>query len=651
MKKNKWLTLLSLLLGASTVLSACGGDDSSSSSSSSDSSIDTEPVVEAVFSNFINAEYKAGWRDMSSNVATLNDEYGTCVGKYQGLYLFAKEDVSFLNEIVQTWTLYNVKTNSVVWTKEHKYEAGDYDGQDKYGNEKHAPVEVSVSLQQLNSPSPFCAYVKVNTTTYERYSDETLEQMKEVIGSVPTSYKEKQTTEYYSADGKLIASTKLTNVDSPNYYSDLGNGNVQAQFGKTMAEFDKDGNLISTWNRETDVKRVYFAETEKYGYTYTLRGGVIVLEVFNKAENVMVYSEAVKGDIFGMMKTPINLLENGHMFIQDKAVTENVAYDYLADGVKYNLTTTRIDVETGKETEVEFNYVITEMVDKEAWAEEHEELTFTENVYNVAWAQKVEDGALTKNVLLFFDNELNVQYEWAPLIPEQVDLTNIDVLYSGDLLIWLNSPLMDRTGRTVDRAIVTEDGDLVCYVPQNALVMMDYIIPYNANDETGYDVYNFSGEQVDRVQLGSLAYAENDWKITEQGRVGDQYIFAAERISPYTQEEETEQLVIKKGSNYYGDEITQNTNHLGRVVTITANYMVTEKEGQYFLYDGNLEHILTTNDPIVEGSNIVEYDDCFVVEALYKGETVVYVIGLEANNNSDSNWDDGKSGYKGGEEA
>lgn len=662
MKKNKWLTLLSLLLGVSTVLGACGGDNSSSSissssnDSSSDSSTDAAPVVEASFTNFINTEYKADWKDMSSDVTTLNDEYGTCVNKYKGLYLFAKEDKNFLSEIVQTWTLYNAKTNSVVWTKEHTFEDGDYYGEDKYGNAKHAPVEVSVSLWPLNHPSvsPF-AYVQVVTKTYERYSDEVLEQMNETLGEVPTSYKEKQTTEYYSADGKLIASTKMKNSTSPSYADKMDNGNIQASFGKTMAEFDKDGNLVSTWNRETDIKRVYFAETEKYGYTYTLRGGAIVLDVYNKAENAVVYSKAVKGDIFGMMKTPVNLLENGDMFVQDKTATETVKYDYLEGGVKYNLTTTRIDVETGKETEVEFNYVINQMIDKEDWEEEHKELGFTENVYNVAWATKVEDGALTNEVLLFFDNALNVQYEWAPLIPEQVNLTEIDVLDSGDLLLSLASPVKDSNGETVDRAIVTVDGELVCYVPKDAVVMMDYIVPYNTDDEYGYNVYDFYGEQVDYIGLGSWTYTDSAWEIKKSGRIGDKYIFAAERINTDTQETETQQKVVEKAGYFSGGGISTQTENYGRVVTITTNYMVTEKDGQYSLYDGDLDYILTTNHPIVKDSTIVEYDDCFVVEALYGSEVVVYVIEFEDHYNSDDNEKpdyeyDSSSSNKGGDE-
>ena len=53
MKKNKWLSLLCLLLGASTVLGACDGGTSGSSSSSSETSTDVATQVEAKFANFI----------------------------------------------------------------------------------------------------------------------------------------------------------------------------------------------------------------------------------------------------------------------------------------------------------------------------------------------------------------------------------------------------------------------------------------------------------------------------------------------------------------------------------------------------------------------------------------------------------------------
>jgi ABC-type phosphate transport system substrate-binding protein len=77
MKKNKWLSLLCLLLGASTVLGACDGGTSGSSSSSSETSTDVATQVEAKFANFIQTEDKDGWNGMQTPIKALNDEYGT----------------------------------------------------------------------------------------------------------------------------------------------------------------------------------------------------------------------------------------------------------------------------------------------------------------------------------------------------------------------------------------------------------------------------------------------------------------------------------------------------------------------------------------------------------------------------------------------
>lgn len=680
MKKNKWLTLLSLVLGASTVLGACGGGNtsgSSSSSSSSDSSTDVAPVVEATFSNFIDTEYKADWKDMSSNVITLNDEYGTLVGNWEWMYLFKKEDKNFLKEVVQTWTLYNAKKKAVVWSKEHKYEEDAYTGYDKYG-EKFPPVEISVSLEKLYGQSnKEMAYVQVTTVTKERYSDETLKLWEDEFGRAPFAYKTQEMREYYSADGKLIASTKLLHryyYDEPTYGDSYDNGNCYAYFGKTVAEFDEDGNLVSTWDGDTTTKRIYVEETDKYGYLYTLYGGAILFEVRNKADNALVYEYTMGSNALSTMQMPF-VLENGDIFVQERTETESLAYDFLAGDTKYNLTTNRVDVETGAQAEVEFNYFIKKIIDQDEWEEEHPGLNFSNYVYNVAYARKIEDGVLGDEVILFFDNALNVQYEWAPLIPEQVDLVesesnsispepnleNIQVLETGDLLIDLKTPVRDANGNEVNKAIVSPNGRLICYVPKDAMVIKEYIIP-TGHSNSYFNVYNFDGEKVDYIDLDEYAYGDWEFDANEGRRLGDYYVFEYNREVTYDdvqQPPETEYklLVVKKAGryDYYGEDrelYMYNSYECGRIVDSTVDYLITEKDGQYCLYDADLDHILTMSDMF----EVDVYDNCFVVEAEYDGETIVYVIPLEnrSGNNDDSykpdNWGDSSSGYKGGDE-
>ena len=669
MKKNKWVSLLCLLLGASTVLGACGGtSSSSSSSSSSESSTDEAVQVEAKFTNFIQTEYKEEWKDMSANVTTLNDNFGTLVGSCKHLYLFKKESVSFLNEIVETWTLFNAKENKTVWTKEHKYENGDYDGTDKYGNEKHAPVEVSVVMRKAKEYSGayegLFGYVEVVTKTYEKLPKDTLEQWEEDGVNFWESYKITTLTEWFSADGKAIASTKYQDPYMSDVVDSVRASNkttYRLSFMETAAEFDKDGKLLSTWNSETEIKKTYFSETEKYGYTYSMYGGAMVMEVYNKADGTLVYNKSFD---MAMMQSSgmraVVALENGDIFIQQEETTYAAEYDYISGNDKVKLVTTRIDVETGKEKDVAFGYVIEKAIDKAEWEELHPELHFTDNVYNVARAQKIENGNLGETVLLFFDNAMNVQYEWKALIPEQIDWQNIDVLASGDLLVQLQTPVVGADNKIIDRAIVTKNGTLVRYVTQDSLVFKEYIVPGYTRSKSNYDVYSFDGEKVGTIDLSSW----DRW--IAKGRVGDCYLFAVEEdywgydeYDNYVVTDTEKRLfIVKEYAN--GGGITHYTRDYAELDRLNENYLIEYKDGQYHLYD--VDHvtsesysyspILVTRTPMT----VVEYDNCFVVETTYEGESIVYVIDLETRNvNNNNGYDDPykdyeNSGYKGGDE-
>ena len=671
MKKNKWLSLLCLLLGASTVLGACDGGTSGSSSSSSETSTDVATQVEAKFANFIQTEDKDGWNGMQTPIKALNDEYGTCIGSCKSVYLFQKEDKNFLNEIVQTWTLFDIKTNKVVWTKEHKYEDGDYTGYDEYGNAKHAPVEMTVELRETYkngyTNDPVFAFVEVCTSTYERYSKEQLEEWKDKYDYVENSYKETRTTEWISADGKLIASTNFKHAEAEEWLSEAGD-NYRLDFGRTEAEFDKDGNLLSTWNGEAEIKKTYFNETEKYGYTTTMYGGVAMAEVYNKADGTVIYSKSY--DIVDVMLSggmKLEVLENGDLFTQEEKAVSGSAYDYL-NGGKVDLVTTRIDVETGKESEVDFGYKIDSVIDKAEWEEAHPELRFTDNVYNVAEAQKVENGALGTNVLIFFDNAMNVQYEWSPLIPEQVDLQNIDVLPSGDLVVQLQTPIMSVNDDRIDRAIVTTDGELVCYLTEDSIVFDEYIT--FCKDDVVY-VYNFDGEMV--FYNGALIDWD-DWSF--RGRLGDSFVFDVHRTNTHwvegieQKEEEYKLLFFYLDTHYVGGEyidgeyvegegveyLSYNTREYNQIVEMTNDYLIEKKEdGQYHLYDGDYAYASMELLVTRESMDVQKFDDCFVVETEYEGETIVYVINFEQKivEGDDGKYpgkEEGSSSYKGGYE-
>ncbi len=629
MKKMKWIALLSVLLGASVAFAACGdnGDKTGGKPQAA-------PTVEAKFSNFIKVEPKKDYQNISSQKTLLNETYGKLVDDQNGIYVFVKTDRTPLDEISVVYTVYNVKTKSVAFTKEFKYQNGDYEGTDMYGNEKLPPLYVDVELDG----DAACPYICVETITNEKRSEEEIQaqidRLKQLgapddyiyqSGTIK-SYKQSSVYEYYSIDGKLICKSNYEIGEPDRLYDSEYRTYI---FGNVAARFDEDGALIEKWNVETEDHVTYAYETEKYGYSESLYGCGYATEIYNKADGSLVYRYTL--DFNDMMYGSTDgVLSDGDLYMQKTKPTEGVSYDFIDDGQKFDLITERIDVETGDVVEIDFPYLIEKSYTKDEWSELFgDELVMTENVYNVAIASKIVGGEVSdEEVILFFDDMLNVQYELGSLIPghkilKNDDELNLEVLPSGDFLIDLDTPLTVN-GHQVDRAVIRSDGTILSYVPVAATVMDEYIVLENERIE----IYN-----VDGTMAGLFDYPENmysDYTWSQGGRFGNGYIWNGERLNATTGESEYITYRIYEVENWYEDSSIEYgydfdysvSYDRGELIDFTQDWSIFLYNGEYRVYDGNMNYIfVSTAEPIVEC-----YDDYVEIQVDSYGERLVYIL-------------------------
>ncbi len=650
MKKKTWIALLSVMLGATVVLAACKDD------SDSDAGVPQAATqVESILSNFVNGQFKEDWSKLNGDSyyrTYLNEQYGNYVEHQNGFYLFKKVDRTPLDERSEVWTVYNAEKKEVSWTKEFKYQNGDYEGENQYGQEKHAPLEVHVEID-VEGEVP---YIIVDTTEYVAYTETEMQEQLDMVlldrleEENIRSYKETKTVEYYSIDGKKICeSYDILDVSEDNWSSAMGLlfGKVvdtpSILFGRTYATFDKDGNLLSTINEDTREGRIYAYQSDSYNYGYAIKAEGIGYEVYDKDDDLLytyvINSLTSEADVAGTVR----ILQDGDFLIQKAEPTNGLDYDYIAEEtdlegdptgkmVKYLVTTIRIDVDTGNQMEIDFPYVINHSgyYSKEDFAEVlGDEFALTDNVYNVAQATKIVDGQAGEDVYLFFDNLLNVQYEWSSMIEgHRFDLESIDVLKSNDLLVTLSTPLkMD--GEVIDRAVITQEGNLVGYIPQNAIV-------FDGGMLLGGKVYSFAGKELFDVTKKTSYNYVNAWTMVEGSNqeFGSGYVWTmtkTEEITnpdnpdgPPTYKTQYKTFYLHEGGDSYGESYSI-TEYTGKIVECKGSYMLLETEEEYKICgaNGSYSEVFSCKE---QPLSIEEYENSLVVIVSSNGEEQVYEI-------------------------
>ncbi len=643
MKKNKWITLLSVALGATVVLAACddkGKEDNYKTPAAA-------PTVEATFSNFIKAEYNTSAVNYSKNASSLSKQYGTLKQVKGDLYLFCKWDRTPLDEMEQIWTLYDAKEQKAVWTKAYAYQNGDYEGKDEYDNDKQVPLEVTATIDgKFDLP-----YVAVTVKEYRKYTAEEMQAqidmaLKESLEGGFKSYEVKTTYEYYSVDGKYICTS------ASDLYGDIDEWSESTLlFGRTCARFDNEAKLVETWNVETTDKIAFSEEVKDYIYSYSMRDGYLMYEVYNKKDNSLVYSYAVDTSVMGAMEACV--LQDGDMLLQTKTITYGANYTYVDGDTKYLLETKRVDVETGKTEALDFPYVIENSYSKEDFEEKlADELTLTENVYNVFNVTKIENGEKTTTAYLFVDNLINVQYEWSSMYHgHKFGLSNIDVLKSGDLLINLNTPL-EIDGADVTRAIITTSGELVSYVAEDAIVTDHAIIADGK-------IYDYSGNVLFKMDKQDWAKFDSNylpnWEV--KGYFANGIVWGSSYVSyPGTATEKTNYRTYvvmhnpDKASKYDGNHGTSYDSkgffkkdfYNSQFIEATDSYLVVynTSEKVYEVYDGTLERVFkSTQQP-----TITVNEESLIITIGTGDDRQIYQLAIEEEVPEKENEQDGLGG-------
>ncbi len=588
MKRKNLIKLFSIALCVSTLFAGCKGSEGSSSSSVNFGA--AEPV-EAIRSNFMSFQYVQEWKEYC-NTSILTEEYGKFWDSEQELYVFKKLDKDFLNNVTETFTVYNANKGEVVLTLENKYPDANYGEEDEFENTKHAPTEMDVSARNVSG----IPYVEVETHTYTRLDDELIEKEE-----LEDSYDEKYKVEYYD-----VAGTKLTESNLPTEVKSRGatSNNQKVLFGRTVVMLDKETHeKISSWDAEKDsVHSLFTYENDWYGYYIPNMGtSGSAIEVYDKKDKLVLRYELEDEGV-----THAYPLQSGNMLLQKLKQTTAASYDFAMEGVTFDLQTLILDVKTGTTKEIEFDYYLAMGVHtaETLEAETDGEVVFTENVVNFGIVFKVEKAPLNDSNMIgvFFDNAGNVQYVTEKMYPEHSGFEAEKLPYGDYYLIEIDSPVANE-------AIVDEFGNLICYVPSGASVVGNYIMKDNA-------LYDFSlnCEYEFNFMEGQIGW-------TYRGMVGGNLLFTRE----YTYEDQTTTYYDSYSVNLGNYSVSGNNVGSGRFVEIDpdGNYaLYQDSDGEYELYNANWQHVLTTENEMT----IKCFEKTLIVETTLDGERVCYAV-------------------------
>ena len=309
------------------------------------------------------------------------------------------------------------------------------------------------------------------------------------------------------------------------------------------------------------------------------------------------------------------VLQSGDVLIQTWTLSEDDSYDMVTPLGGIDVNTYILDVETNKLNAVEWDYVVNEFMTVK---DLDDNTSFTENVVNAAVASKLlGDGETGEDELVFFDNALNVQFVFSKLIPEQSSNPEISLLSTGDYLVDLDTPIEDA-----DRAIVTQDGAVRCYVPVGADIVEDRIVIMS--DEK-LRVFNFDLDFISEFDIEN-EYTESSWQenFEYKGRLGNRYVFIRSSRSWDYEEDwwadwNYEIYMIDISSSYTSYNSYQ-------LVSLNESYAIVYDEdegnnGKYKLYNADWNCVLVTENAM----DVSEYDGNYVVTTSLEGEDLVYV--------------------------
>ena len=648
-----YIKLLSVLLCIVVLFAACGPKDNDVEDGTSDGSDtgssagDEAPYtpVDPVLANFFNFEYEQPWKVLSEALRIDGEIVSRSAdGK---VFVLRSVDIDAMNMVTETFTVYNSELGKAVLSLNNTYEKGtsfdwvdfEVSGENDPWYYNYPSNAMRVTLENVivdaydgNGFAMLEAtYVKVSKASFKAIDKDVREENeKGDCYDVTTSY------EYYD-----IAGQKITDSKSELYVSEWtdknADGTFSLSFGSDEAIFDLDTmKLVSLTSEETQkLVGPYDFETDKYGYALymwdyqPLENGIYYLDVIDKATNEIKYRHYYSVDA----EHTAFVLDNGDVLIQE---TRTLPYDtkktpdYTNEyGDKKTVNTFVLDITTGDVNEIEFNYVVSALMQNEeiedTYSLDEIGVTITDNALNIAIVSAIKDGSLDKAQIVVYNNDLDVIFELDRVIPEHKfsveESFGMKVLPSGDYLVSIYNQA-DEMGisPTSNYAIVTKDGVVRCYLPTGAKVVGEYVVIENKGiyDYDFNCVFEFAdvddGEQAYQFVTfvgGKIIISQNEKRI-------DRDSFTPETVTQY--------YSVEKGE----DGLEKEKWIDGATLVATKDdfvIMCDADNGKYTLYNAELKQILTTQQEMTvyacEDGNYVVYT---TVNTIDGSDEILYVV-------------------------
>lgn len=658
MKRKSLLTVLSVLLCASTLLVGCGDDASTSSSENKPASMtEASGFVGTKLSDYVLTGYKAETAAEFEDPTLLSEKYGTLDRDFSdfdaGLLIFKKTDKDFLNNVTETFTVYNAEKGKVVLETKNVYEDGDF------SDDKMQPSDMDVYVGNLRYDSgKKLPYIAVATYKFTEIDEEIVEENELDFG-----YTSSTLYEYYDVAGTKIASTPISSItpEAIFYKDSLLKPQLKAVFASTVAVFDVEtSEVISTYGVTENKLDMFDFETEQYGYYFnntmmSMMGGSgstggKAVEVYDKASGELVYSY-MQG---AMEMTMAHGLQSGAVLLQSLNFSD--IYEMMENyetpfDVELNVTTKLIDVAAKTTKEIECDYFFETIVSADDFAQfavpaANEEMTITENVKNIAIGiniekaqaggfQEMQDDAIA---IMFLDNAANVEYVANNSLTFGDSVLEFpEKLATGDYYYDVSSDAPDG----VQGIILKEDGTIRRYVPTDADIVGEWIIA----DRT---IYDFDGNVIERLDfsygeehewqyvnnLGETLIFERTYNTTSNGETvtKNQVCFVKERVNYgyHDEDDETkfEYKVLDNARVYRnGDGSEDYAPYLYDDCVVVYNDYYDE----YRIYDADGDRVLSLND----FEYMYEADGGYVVVTdteTAEFDTAVYLLNTKTNN-------------------
>ena len=614
MKHIKWIKLLSVLLCAVMLCTACAAPAEEPSDDGETTPVVPEtPMLDAVeptLNNFFGISAVNSWRTLGK--ATRLD--GTMVAGNELLLVLRNAKIDHLNNITETFTVYNTQLQTEVLKVENTYEYGEFNipctcngehdednplcaytnDEGKYTNFDwnhyyYNDLKLKFPENVMNVEAAVCRdnglpYIKVSRAKITPVEKAVFEENEGNSHTVEITY------DYYDVAGTEIV--KGAKKDDVEYISSFA-----LSFVNVVATFDADTyKMTSKVDADNKVIRYdYDSENETYGYyLYGDQRSALdkreeFFEVYNKEDGSLVlryYLDGDKGEGSAFMMAGGDVLVQ-YIRVVDKDKGEK--YNFEFEGMPVMIETYLVDVPTGTEKKVEPGYFFEQIITAEDFIEDYDTeskgITLTKSAANMAIGIDISSGKVDENNpydFLVLNNDGSVMFKMDRIIPEHVFGANTSnpfgytQLPSGDYLVDIVGYESIRDDQAT-RAIVSAEGKVRAYLAGDANVVGKYVV-YNGS------VYDYDMKPVYEL-------SKNDY--TFEGSIGNNII-----VSKDADDEGTRYYKLTDNGGSLGAEALLDGEDIREIIEFNTDYIViqTAEDGKYHLYNADLEHVLTTKE-------------------------------------------------------